>query len=249
MTLAMYTWTEAHAPAAPVEAGAVHLCRFSLKAEAAEHARLCTLLSSRERQRAEGIRIETHRRRYEVGHGRLRRVLGTYLGIPPETIEFGRHSRGKPFIVASQNALGIQHNFSHTGDVGIVGVTLGAAIGVDVEGHRSDVDMELIARRQFAPGEQARLMSLPSAERPAAFYRCWTRKEAYLKALGDGIAGGLQGFEVSFLESEAPALLRAKGGPEECRRWKMIAADAGPGLSAACVVEGALARVECWELA
>ncbi len=107
--------------------------------------------------------------------------------------------------------------------------------------------MELIARRQFARGEQDRLVSLPRDERPAAFYRCWTRKEAYLKAIGDGIAGGLQGFEVSFLANEAPALLRAKGGPEECRRWSIVPLDAGPGLSAACVVEGLPARVVCMD--
>ncbi len=241
-------WTAPPDSPTAIEAGELHLWRFSLEASAAEHDALEALLSSRERERAAGIRIEAHRRRYEVGHGRLRRVLGRYLGIAPEAIEFGRHSRGKPFITAVQNPGGVQHNFSHTGDVAIVGVALGRPLGVDVEAHRSDVDMELIARRQFAQGEQSRLMSLTPAERVAAFYRCWTRKEAYLKALGEGIAGGLQGFEVSFLAGEPPAILRAKGGPEECRRWNVIAIDAGPELSAACVVEGAVSRVAGWEL-
>ncbi len=235
-------------PPLPLETGEVQVWRFSLDAPESERAPLEALLSPAERERADGIRIETHRRRYTVGHGRLRSVLAGYLRLAPETIEFGRHSRGKPFVVPSQNPLDLQFNYSHTADTALVALALGRTLGVDVEQHRDDVDMELIARRQFAPGEQDRLVSLPRDQRPAAFYRCWTRKEAYLKALGDGIAGGLQGFEVSFLADEAPALIRAKGGPEECRRWSIVALDAGPGLSAACVVEGLPVRVVCLSL-
>ena len=223
--------------------------RFSLDAAAPECKALEAILSPSELERADGIRIEMHRRRYIVGHGRLRRILARYLAESSDAIEFGRHPRGKPFINPAQNPFDIQFNFSHTADTGLVAIAIGRTLGVDVEEHRDDVDMELIARRQFAPGEQDRLVSLPREERSAAFYRCWTRKEAYLKALGDGIAGGLQGFEVSFLANETPALLRAKGGPEECRRWSVVALDAGPGLSAACVVEGLPARVVCLDLA
>jgi 4'-phosphopantetheinyl transferase len=248
MTLSTFDWTAPPSPAPPLDSLEVHLWRFSLDAPEPEQVALKALLSTGERQRAKDIRMDAHRRRFEVGHGRLRRVLSSYIGLAPEAIEFGRHSRGKPFIVAAQNPAGVQHNYSNTGNLAIVGVALGRPLGVDVEAHRSDVDMELIARRQFAPGEQARLVSLPAPERPAAFYRCWTRKEAYLKASGDGIAGGLQGFEVSFLPGEPPAIVRAKDGPEECRRWSVIAFDAGPGLSAACVVEGAVSRILCWDL-
>lgn len=240
-------WSRPLSPT-PLQAGDVQVCRFSLEASPGEHAALAAMLSPSERERAAGIKIETHRRRFEVGHGRLRRLLASYLGRAAETVEFGRHPRGKPFIVPGQNPDDVQFNFSHTADIALVAVTLARTVGIDVEANRDDVDMELIARRQFAPGEQARLASLPRADRVIAFYRCWTRKEAYLKALGDGIAGGLQGFEVSFLPNEAPALLRAKGGAEECRRWSILALDPGQGLSAACVVEGIPARVVCVEI-
>lgn len=237
-------WSTSISPA-PLDSGDVHVWRYSLEAPGPERAALDALLSAPERDRAQGIQIETHRRRFTVGHGRLRRVLARYLQLPPEAIEFGRHSRGKPFIVPAQNPLDLQFNYSHTADTALAAIAIGRTIGVDVEAHRDDVDMELIARRQFAPGERDRLVSLPREQRPAAFYRCWTRKEAYLKALGDGIAGGLQGFEVSFLADEVPALIRAKGGSDECRRWSVLALDAGPGLSAACVVEGLPVRVVC----
>jgi 4'-phosphopantetheinyl transferase len=227
----------------------VHLWRFPLEAAASEESALVELLSPRERERADGIRMDAQRRRYIIGHGRLRQVLARYVNVAPEAIEFGRHPRGKPFVAATQNVAGMHFNFSHTGNIGLVGVALKRPLGVDVEQHRNDMDMELIARRQFAPGEQARLMSLPTAQRRAAFYECWTRKEAYLKAIGDGIAGGLQGFEVSFLADETPAILRAKEGPGECARWAVIPILAGAELSAACIVERPVERVTGWDLA
>lgn len=247
--LQLQDWMPPASTVPALRAGEVHLWRFSLEATPGEEKNLALLLSLKEHERAAGMRLASVRKRYKIGHGRLRQVLARYLDRAPETIEFGRHSRGKPFIVAAQNAGNFHFNFSHTANVGLVGVALGRPLGVDVEQHRSDTDMELIARRQFAPGEQSRLMSLTAAQRRAAFYECWTRKEAYLKAIGDGIAGGLQGFEVSFLENEAPALLRAKEGPEECKRWIVIPVNAGDDLSAACIVERPTDRVLGWDLA
>jgi len=248
MPVQILDWTSS-STASTLVGGEVHVWRFCLDAPGPERLALESLLSSPERERAEGIRIDSHRRRYVVGHGRLRRILARYLDVAAGAIDFGRHPRGKPFINPAQNPNDIQFNFSHTADTALVAIAIGRTLGVDVEEHRDDVDMELIARRQFAPGEQDRMVSLPRDERAVAFYRCWTRKEAYLKAIGDGIAGGLQGFEVTFLANEAPALLRAKGGPEECRRWSIVPLDAGAGLSAACVVEGQPARVVCLNLA
>lgn len=246
--LRLSEWAPPPSVSPTLDAADLHVWRFSLDANANEERALTVLLSAREHERAAGIRMETHRKRYIVGHGRLRQVLARYVQHPPETIEFGRHSRGKPFVAGVQNAIGVHFNFSHTANVGLVGVALKRPLGIDVEQHRNDTDMELIARRQFAPSEQARLMSLPAAQRRAAFYECWTRKEAYLKAIGDGIAGGLQGFEVSFLISEAPALLRTKEGTEECKRWIVIPVDAGADHSAACIVERPVERVLGWGL-
>lgn len=248
-SLHLSEWTSPPSALPALDTADLHLWRFALDASDAEEQALGALLSARERERAAGIRLPMHQRRYVVGHGRMRRVLARYVDLAPEAIEFGRHPRGKPFVVAAQNARGVHFNFSHTGNIGIVGVALKRPLGVDVEQHRDDTDMVLIARRQFAPGEQARLMTLPTAERRAAFYECWTRKEAYLKAIGDGIAGGLQGFEVSFLANEAPAILRAKEGPEECKRWVVIPVAAGANLSAACIVERPAERVAGWDLA
>lgn len=242
-------WIAPSSTLPPLSPADIHVWRFSLDVSLTEEKSLAALLSPREHERASGIRMETHQKRYIAGHGKLRQVLARYVELAPETIDFGRHPRGKPFIVAAQNAQGLHFNFSHTANVGLVAVALKRPLGVDVEQHRSDTDMELIARRQFAPGEQSRLMSLPAAERRVAFYECWTRKEAYLKAIGDGIAGGLQGFEVSFLANEAPALLRTKAGPDECKRWTVIPVNAGENLSAACIVERPAEQVYGWDFA
>lgn len=242
-------WTAPPSALPSLGAADIHVWRFSLEASPSEEKALAALLSPPEHERAAGIRLETHQKRYIAGHGKLRQVLARYVEHAPEAIEFGRHPRGKPFIVATQNTQGLHFNFSHTADIGLVAVALKRPLGVDVEQHRSDTDMELIARRQFAPGERSRLMSLPTAERRVAFYECWTRKEAYLKAIGDGIAGGLQGFEVSFLAGEAPALLRTKAGPEECKRWVVVPVNAGENLSAACIVERPIEQIYGWDFA
>ena len=101
----------------------------------------------------------------------------------------------------------------------LVGVTRGRAIGVDVEVVRPSVDIDLVARRQFAPGEVSRLFNVSGAERTAVFYTCWTRKEAYLKARGERIIGRLQDFEMSCLPGETPEIRWAKAGAGERSRW------------------------------
>ncbi len=224
--------------------GDVHLWRYSLDATAAERAALVALLDGGERERAGRMRLSQVRARFEVSHGRLRSILSRYLGTPAAAIAFGRAEGGKPFLGAAFDSDGLQFSLSHSGDVALLGVTRGRAIGVDVEVIRDSVDLNLVARRQFAPGEVARLFNVSGAERTAVFYTCWTRKEAYLKARGEGLIGRLQDFEVSCLPGETPEIRWAKAGAGERARWQIIDAPVGGAASGACVVERPMGELQ-----
>lgn len=228
--------------------GDVHLWRFPLTATGAERDALVGLLDSGERARAERMRLAQVRTRFEVGHGRLRRVLAHYVDASAAEILIGAEEGGKPFVGAVYDARGLQFSLSHSGDVGLVGVTRGRAIGVDVEVHRSSVDMDLIARRQFAPGEVARLSRVSEDDRVVAFFTCWTRKEAYLKARGEGLIGRLQDFEVALLPGEPPEIRWAKSGAGERLRWEVIDVPVGDGVSGACVIERPIGEMRLWSL-
>jgi len=127
----------------------------------------------------------------------LRRVLGSYLHIPPESIAFVYGDKGKPTLLPAQNSLDLRFNVSHSGSLGILAVTNGCELGVDIETRQSVVDYMAISRRFFAPREHEALAKVPEELRQHAFLRCWTRKESYVKALGQGLACSLKSFSVS----------------------------------------------------
>jgi 4'-phosphopantetheinyl transferase len=226
--------------------GDVHLWRYSLTAAAPERTALLALLDAGECERAARMRLSQVRSRFEIGHGRLRKILSRYLGTAPEAIQFGQAEGGKPFLGPEFDPEGIRFSLSHSGDVALTGITRGRAIGVDVECIRDSVDINLVARRQFAPGEVARLFNVSGAERTAVFFTCWTRKEAYLKARGEGLIGRLQDFEVSCLPGEAPEIRWTKAGAGERSRWQVIDAPLGEAACGACVVERPIGDVRYW---
>lgn len=146
----------------------------------------------------------------------LRLVLAMTLNCSPEQLRFGRMGRGKPFL---PDAPHINFNVSHSGPVVLIGVTVLKPIGVDVEAIRPMDDIETVARRIFAPGETEAILSVDDRERVLAFFRCWTRKEALVKALGDGLYRDLDSFEVSTGPEPVSPLLRLDDGdPNE---WEL----------------------------
>jgi len=214
---------------------ALHLWRFELSADDPTHRSLAKRLDAVEKSRAARFKYPELRRRYEVAHGRLRDVLARYIERPPEAIAFTTNPRGKPDIATRQNPARVAFSFSHSGDMALVAVAKSRRIGVDVEVYRDRLDMDLIARRQFTAGETERLRAAPVHEREQAFYRCWTRKEAYMKALGAGISGRLDSFEVTFEHGREPRILRcAKENPDH---WLVIPLALGTRVEGACVVE------------
>jgi 4'-phosphopantetheinyl transferase len=163
------------------------------------------LLNGEERARADRFLVEHARSAFVATRSALRRLASGYLGVPAGDLNFGAGPQGKPYLTGSPARL--KFNVSHTAGLAVLGFAWDAEIGVDVERLRPMEDMDAIAARFFAATEVSELRSVEgSEERTAAFYRCWTRKEAYIKAVGGGLSIPLDGFHVAFLEGEAPAV-------------------------------------------
>lgn len=200
-------------------------------------------LSPDERERANRFVFDRDRRRFIVARAALRGVLGAYLDATPSSLTFEYGAHGKPAL-GGTHAGAIAFNVSHSGEMALIAVASSGEIGVDVEAERTMSDLEDIAQRFFAPSEVSRLCALPASRRHDAFFRCWTRKEAYLKALGDGLARPLDGFEVTFDDASSSAL-RVLDDAGESERWAVTPLPAPAGYAAALVTPSPAPRVTC----
>lgn len=222
----------------------VHVWRVPLDATPARVAPLDTLLAADERERADRFAFPDLRRRYVVGRGALRSILARYTGVPAAELRFRYGPRGKPALDEPPRPDGLRFNVSNSHDLALVAVARGRELGVDLEWTgRAISDAGGIAERFFSPTERASLQSLPEPLRLAAFYTCWTRKEAYVKARGDGLALPLDAFDVSLAPGAPPALLAGRGPAADVARWELHALDVATGYSAALVAEGHGCRV------
>lgn len=217
-----------------IQENEVHVWTVSLAAPAIEAERLPTLLSDDERMRTGRFRFVEHATRYTVARASLRRILSRYTDTAPELLRFKYTANGKPFFANGP----IHFNLSHSCDVAVVAVSRGREVGVDVEQIRRDNDLLDIAAHYFAPEERAALRLLSTEERRFGFFRCWTRKEAYLKARGDGMSLDLHAFSVSLGPNEPAALIASAEGPAELKRWKLADLKLQDGYAAALAVEG-----------
>ncbi len=175
-------------------------------------------LSVNELTRASQYRFARDRDAFIVARGMLRTTLGNYLAVAPADLRFDQGPQGKPFLPDFPDC---QFNLSHTDDLIVCAVTKNHILGIDVERVRPDFLDEDIAEHYFSALEITKLHSLPFHARPAAFFRCWTRKEAYIKARAEGLSFLLNAFSVSFLVDETPALLHVENEPAEITRWSM----------------------------
>lgn len=197
------------------------------------------VLSADEAARASQFYAAPDRNRWVRAHVALRRILAEYLGQHPTSIRFSESSTGKPGIVPDENPKGISFNLSHSGDLALVAVVQGAAIGVDIERWDNRVEFLDLARHYFSAAELRSLQTLAAdpLKLMQGFFRGWSRKEAYLKATGDGIGCGLQHFDVAILPAEPAALLADRLKPGAPSRWKMHDLEIETGYSAAVVAE------------
>jgi 4'-phosphopantetheinyl transferase len=176
------------------------------------------LLAPDERARAEQMRFARDSRRFIAGRGMLRRTLAATANCHPAKLRIAAGPQGKPYLPYYPE---LRFNAAGSGGVGLVATTISLELGVDLELDEPRLQGLDVARRFFAVREVEALEALPPTERPAAFLRCWTRKEAYLKALGIGLHADLNSFEVSLAPNE-PAELRWSAAPAECERWTLV---------------------------
>jgi len=234
-----------NAPANPrLAADELHIWMLPLGLDSGLVERFRATLGRDELARAGRFHFERHRNHFIAAHGQVRATLGQYLGRPASALRFRLGAKGKPYLAAEPPEL--QFNLAHSGELALLAVHPSADAGVDIEFHRDGVAGERIAERFFSAAEVKALRSLPKPDREAAFFRCWTRKEAFLKANGKGLSFGLNQFSVSFLPGEPAALLETPFDPAEAKRWSLFHLDVRPGYTAAAVVRGGGATPRCW---
>ena len=219
-------------PAPPLGDHEAHLWRLDL--DAAGSAAAVDILSEDERARAARFHFERDRQRFIAGRAALRRILAAYLGRSPADLVFTVGPHGKPAV----ENLGLEFNLSHSAGCGLLAVTRDRRVGVDVERVRADFAGEDIARRFFAPAEVEALAGSAPDQYATGFFRCWTRKEAYVKARGDGLSLALDRFEVPLDQGATRALAACLDDPSECARWSLREVVPAPGYVGALVVEG-----------
>lgn len=227
----------------------VHVWQAALDPSPLVVERLRGVLSPDEQARATRFCFERDRRRFITARGTLRLILSRYLLIEPTRVTFHYGPHGKPFLANECEGSRMQFNLSHAQERALYAFNLERAIGVDLEYLKPETDVRAIAIRFFSPSESAALLALPPAQRLEAFFKCWTRKEAYLKGRGLGLSLPLDQFDVSFVTDQFPRLLETRHDPAEAQRWSLQALDPAPGYTGAVAVEGQPEVLKCWQWA
>jgi len=222
-------------------AGEVHVWRHRLEQPPELQEIFLRTLAEEERTRASRFHFDKHRRHFVAGRGFLRALLARYLDTTPEEVQFAYGPYGKPVLDGEHRESSLRFNASHSGDWALYAFVQDHEVGVDVEYIKADFETEGIAERFFSALEVQTLYALADEEKPAAFFRCWTRKEAYIKAIGSGLSHPLDSFDVTFAPGEPAALSRAEG-------WSLFDLEVAPEYAAALAIEGSGHTVHLYEL-
>ncbi len=197
------------------------------------------LLSAAERERASRLAFGADRRRFTIARAGLRTLLAARLGVTPEAVELIYGKNGKPALGRDQAESGLHFNLSHSGEIAAYAFSLEQEIGIDVETIREVENADNIAARFFSDHENEVYNSLDPIDKPVAFLNCWTRKEAFIKACGDGLTYSLKSFDVSLRPGEPAEILRVGDIPGDECGWSLHAIYPGPGVVGACVLRTA----------
>lgn len=221
-----------------LSSGTVDIWHINIEPPPEKIAASRSLLSPDELERAARFHFDIHRNRYIAGRAALRGILAQYLGIPPQALAFVYGEKGKPALAPQVNTRRLEFNLSHSHDRALLGITLGSVLGVDIERINLEFGTDEIATHFFSAFEVDCLLALPKPDRGATFFSCWTRKEAYIKAVGEGLSLPLDSFDVAFGPGVEAALLRVEAAPDAPSRWRMYDIPAPEGYAAAIAVEG-----------
>ena len=221
----------------------VHVWRAGLDIPSFQVQALRTLLADDEQDRARHFVFEMDRQRFIAARGTLRSILSRYVTIHPGRLRFEYNPHGKPFLASEFGSHPLNFNLSHSGSIAIYAITRNGRIGIDVEQVRPDFTYEEIAERFFSANELTMLHRLPAELKRAAFYRYWTRKEAYSKARGKGLSLPLDSFDVSF----PPRDLVTGEEAQQCSDWTILDLQPAPGFQGALAVRGMGYRFKYWD--
>jgi 4'-phosphopantetheinyl transferase len=227
-------------PPAPDE---VQVWRILLDQDAETIQRLGGLLSPDEVERANRFFFEQLRVRYTAARGALRQLAGAFLSTAPAAVEFSYALHGKPHLAGQT----LKFNLSHSHQYALIAFSRGREVGVDIEQIKHLTDADQIARRFFSPREVDDFLRTPAETRHLAFFNCWTRKEAYIKAIGDGLTFPLDQFRVTVTPGEPARLLEVRPDPHEAKRWKLESLEPGEQYRGAVIAEGQDWRLTLWD--
>ncbi len=224
----------------------VQIWRVDLEVVGADESRWQQVLSSDELARASRFHFSRDRQRFVAARAWLRTILAGYLRTDANSLTFSYSPKEKPALAPAFEGSDVAFNVSHSGGIALLAFTRRREIGIDVEQVRRNSDLENIARRFFSTHEQSQLAALPLEEKIEGFFQCWTRKEAYIKATGDGLSLPLSQFDVSLAAGGKDALLATRPDSSEAGRWLLQEVPAGPGYIAAVCVRGRDWKLNDW---
>lgn len=225
----------------------IHVWCASLDRPVSRFQRLKQLLSQDESMRAERFHFEQDRKRFIARYGILRTLCGRYLNVDPSRLVFCNGKNGKPILANEFDNSSLHFNLSYSDGIALYGFTREQQIGVDIERIYDISEMGQIAQRFFSKTENEILCSLPESKKKEAFFHCWTRKEAFIKAIGDGLSYPLHKFDVSLIPGEPARLLRIEGDSKRASRWSVQDLKPALGFVAALAIEGGRQRLRCWQ--
>lgn len=225
----------------------IHIWRAELTQTAEIRECLAAVLSEDELQRAERFYFERERNRFIIGRGILRTILARYLNIEAREIEFCYGSWGKPALANSQKQSRLYFNVSHSGGIALYAIAHEREVGIDIEQIREMPDIIALATQFFSEREKAALCALPAEQRLQAFFHAWSRKEAYLKAKGLGLAQPLKSVEVSIAPGEPAQILRIEGSSAAASHWAIADINLAPDFTAALATEAGNFSLAYWQ--
>lgn len=206
-------------PVGKLGESSVHVWEVSLVVSETSFVEDRQLLSPDELARASRFHFEKDARKFTTARGRVRSILSQYTGLSPRELSFENSPQGKPSL--SHPAKDIRFSVSHSGDKALIAVSLGFEVGVDIEHIRPDVETDKLAARFFSAAECSAIRALPAQCQVSAFFRCWTSKEAFLKAQGVGLSRELGSFDVEVDPSRRAQLLATRPDSTEVSRWNL----------------------------
>ena len=230
-----------------ISEGEVHVWRGWLDLPQLDIQALEQTLSDDERVRAQRFRFVKDRTHFIAARGWLRAILGRYLLKEPQTLSFSYNAHGKPSLAEMPESESLSFNVTHARGMALYAITRNRAIGVDLEYIQRPMEWESIAERFFSPYEVSMLRAVPPDRRHIAFFNCWTRKEAYIKARGLGLSLALDQFDVSLTPGEPAAFLNIREEGQNISNWSLYELYPGNDYAAALALEGHASSLKCWQ--